>query len=66
MTESEFLAVTLTLVDIEWIYSILSESYLSIEDAVVYTDNQGALNIMRAETGTAQTRHLDVKYQYGK
>ena len=66
VTEAEFVAVALTLRDIKWIYSILCELYFQIEHSVIYTDNQGALKIMKAETSTARTRHLDVKLQFSK
>ena len=65
-TEAEFVAMAMTLKDIKWISTIISELFLNISSTIVFCDNQGALRIFKAESSTARTRHLDIKLQFLK
>ena len=63
-TEAEFVALTYSVADLQWILNIFQEMDITIEKKVVYSDNQGAIKIATASEGTARTKHLDVKLQF--
>ena len=65
-TEAEFVAVALTMKEVQWISSILLELRLKLAVVCVYCDNQGAVKIFQSEQTTARTKHLDIRLQYVK
>lgn len=65
-TEAEFLALSLGLKDLLWIRNILLELRYVIQEIVCYVDNQGALKLVKGESGMGKTRHMDIKLQFVK
>ena len=65
-TEAEFVAVAMTLKEVEWIHKILHELKVELRFTVIFTDNQGAIRVFESQTSTARTKHLDLRLQFTK
>ena len=65
-TEAEFVSVAMSMKEIEWVYSMVSEFKIRIDVAVIYCDNQGAIKIFTSEAGFGRTKHLDIRLQFVK
>ena len=62
-TESEFLAMALTLKDLQWVHNVFCEMRLQLTHSIIYCDNQGALRIVRSPFAIGRTKHLKLHFQ---
>ena len=54
-TEAEFCAVALSIREIKWVMSILQETGCEVHLATIFSDNQGAIRIMKAEASSGRS-----------
>ena len=58
--------MALSIREIKWVMSILQETGCEVHLATIFSDNQGAIRIMKAEASSGRTKHLDIKLQFLK
>ena len=62
-TESEFIALALSLKEVEWIMNLCDETKVITKKSIVWCDNQGALKIVQNKHSVGRTKHVDLKLQ---
>lgn len=65
-TESEFVALAMSIKKLKCFINILRELQLKIVKKIVFCDNQGALRIATNYDGGKRTKHVDIRYQHTK
>ena len=65
-TESEFVALSLTIREVKWILSILDELKILVKCALIFCDNQGAIRIVHNRAAKGRPKHVDIRLQYMK
>ena len=65
-TESEFIALSLTMKDVKWLQNLLAELHLPLSSVIVYCDNQGVVKLIRNRNTTGRCKHIGIRYQFVK
>ena len=62
-TESEFIALALSLKEVEWVMNMCDEMGIGCKKSIIWCDNQGALKIVQNRHSIGRTKHVDLKLQ---
>ncbi|MBW0566129.1 hypothetical protein O181_105844 [Austropuccinia psidii MF-1] len=63
-TEAEFIAMNVCVKQLRWTSYLLTDIGLHMAKPVLYNDNSGATTISKQASLNANTKHIEVRYQY--
>jgi hypothetical protein len=63
-TEAEYMALAGTICEAEYLKRVLSEFNLSLPKLQIYSDNNGAIAIIKKGSTTDRTKHIDVQHHF--
>ena len=62
---SEYIALTHAAKEAVWLLQLIREVFsIDIKQAVLYSDNQGALALTKDNSYHARTKHIDIRYHF--
>ena len=64
ITEAEYIVCSESSKDIRWLQQFLAEILKEQVQAILYTDNEAALKLVKTQTFHKRTRHIEHRYHY--
>ncbi|MBW0554947.1 hypothetical protein O181_094662 [Austropuccinia psidii MF-1] len=63
-TEAEFISLNICAKQMRWVSFVLSDLGQEIVKPIMFSDNLGAVTISKQASSNANTKHIEVRYQY--
>ncbi|MBW0481244.1 hypothetical protein O181_020959 [Austropuccinia psidii MF-1] len=63
-TEAEFISLNICAKQMRWVSFVLSDLGQEIVKPIMFSDNSGAVTISKQASLNANTKHIEVRYQY--
>lgn len=62
--ESEYVALSLCIVEANWLRSILSDFNINCNNITIFEDNQSVIKLANNSENNKRLKHIDIKYRY--
>ena len=62
----EYMAITKTVKEAIWFHGLLKDLGVGQKQLYVYFDSQSAIHLATNQVFHAQTKHIDVRYHFGR
>lgn len=63
-TESEYIALSLCIVEANWLKNLLTEFNIKCNNITIYEDNQSVIKLAYNSENIKRLKHIDIRYKY--